>query len=206
MFVCCILQYTGSRSSSSTDIPATVILRLSLAMTSKSRTPRPSTIFPGSGGDYLDDISPGNSPAIPTGTLVKSGNNSGLIPLRLRLKYRSRHGNWIEGSPWSFYESVYRIELGGSLAGVYDLRTGKQFTLSSPSINEEQIRLLCQLNHRNLVRTCEIFRYQGVFYTISEHLAESLNQVIGCDKPLSKAQLASISGQVSYEVQPPCII
>ncbi|OAL33367.1 hypothetical protein AYO20_07378 [Fonsecaea nubica] len=163
------------------------------------------TVFPGSGGDYLANIQRPNNSNLPESqvesstrhsrVLVKSTTKSGLRDLYLPSKYKTQGVNWREDSPWLFYEGAYRIELGGSVAVVLRSDTGEQFTLSSASITEEQIKRLCELKHKNLVQTYEVFSYEGVYYTVSNHEAISLNHFIACDKSLNEAQLASIFAQ-----------
>ncbi|KIW79857.1 hypothetical protein Z517_06472 [Fonsecaea pedrosoi CBS 271.37] len=174
-------------------------------MSPMQKTSNRDTVFPGSGGDYLANIQRPNNSNLPESqvesstrhsrALVKSTTKSGLRDLYLPLKYKTQRVNWREDSPWSFYEGAYRIELGGSVAVVLRSDTGEQFTLSSASITEEQIKRLCELKHKNLVQTYEVFSYEGVYYTVSNHEAISLNHFIACDKSLNEAQLASIFAQ-----------
>ena len=185
-------------------------------MNSESKIFRRNTIFPGSDEqDQLDQLElprhhgsrsdesrrVAEVPAKRTRTIVKGGADSGLLDLRLPLKHNNKRSSWIDASPWSFYERAYRIELGGPVAVVYKLDAGDQYILNSISAPDDQIRLLCRLSHENLVQIYEVFRFKDVLYTISEHMAISLNHFIGCDKLLNEAQVATISSQVSHDAK-----
>ena len=138
-----------------------------------------------------------------TRIITRGSTESGLLDFRLPPKQNASKGNdkkptkILDGSPWLTYKKVYRVELGGSVAVVYKQNTTDQFTVGSFSATEDQIELISRLNHKNLVCISEVFKFERAFYTISEHTAISLNHCIGCDMPLSEAQLAAIAGQVS---------
>jgi hypothetical protein len=182
------------------------------------------TIFPGSDGEALllspdpkrprDPQSPQEPHVIErhskrSRTLVKGGTDTGLLDLYLPSKHSSRKSNsgnstqWLEESPWMSYEKVYRVELGGSVAVAYRKpNTGKQFTVRSVSATDDKMRLILGLDDENLLCPYEVFKFEDAFYTISEHMAVSLNHFIGCDEPPSEAQLAAIARQVSPQHLP----
>ncbi|KUL81522.1 hypothetical protein ZTR_10338 [Talaromyces verruculosus] len=106
-----------------------------------------------------------------------------------------------KGSPWGIYRKRYEIELAGWNAVCQTQPpTTRLFgvrRLGGPDV-KEQAQLLRQLHHENLLEIYEIFVGIDAYYTVSEDVEISLEEIVAAPILPNEIELAAIVCQVSY--------
>ena len=121
------------------------------------------------------------------------------LPVKLVSSYDADLVPVFHGSPWKSYKQDLSLDQGGSVAVVYKTPATKElFTIRSISgpDAEEQVFMLRQLRHENLLVSHELYSFENKFFVVSELAAISLEEltVAGPDE----IQLAAIAYQVRF--------
>lgn len=107
-----------------------------------------------------------------------------------------------KGSPWENYCKRYEVELAGWNAVCQTQpATTRLFgvrLLRGPDV-KEQVEMLCRLHHENILETYEIFVGADFYYTVSENVEISLDEIVAAPLLPNDIELAAIVYQVSYE-------
>ncbi|RSL52062.1 hypothetical protein CEP51_015114 [Fusarium floridanum] len=103
-------------------------------------------------------------------------------------------------SPWTTYEKICTVNLGENETMMIAERRGisgdvvaiRLFALADASTKMEVIR---SIQHPSFVTAHEIYQFKGKYYVVYEHMARSLQDVVG-NPYLNDDRLAAIIGQI----------
>ena len=103
-------------------------------------------------------------------------------------------------SPWTRYEKIYDLELGGPVevavrkAPPIELVHVRAF--SKPAA-EKTLHMFRHIRHRNIVAALDAFTTDDGLYVVLEYMPISLEQIVKSPAYPDERQLAAILGQVS---------
>uniref|UniRef100_A0A093URM6 Serine/threonine-protein kinase dst2 n=1 Tax=Talaromyces marneffei PM1 TaxID=1077442 RepID=A0A093URM6_TALMA len=104
-----------------------------------------------------------------------------------------------KGSPWESYCKRYEVELAGWNAVCQTQpATSRLFgvrLLRGPDV-KEQVEMLCRLHHENILETYEIFVGADFYYTVSENVEISLDEIVAAPLLPNDIELAAIVCQI----------
>ena len=115
-------------------------------------------------------------------------------------EYAASYMHTIEDSPWKFYDKIYGLRLGES--DVVTVAEDKGISRNVVTIRrfsgaaaDKQLEMTRLVQHKNLVTAHEVYRCDGDYYVIFEHMPLSLQEV-AANPYLNEPRLAAIVGQI----------
>lgn len=103
------------------------------------------------------------------------------------------------GDPFLVYQDRYQVQLDGPVVVCQKKPATLQGfgvrKISGPDA-EQKLHMLSRIHHENFLHFYEIFAFEGIFYTISEHMAVSCEDLVSYPEPIEEVHLATIFCQV----------
>ena len=98
-------------------------------------------------------------------------------------------------SPWNPYISLRHLERGGQVTVAYSRKIPVHMVVIKELLSDNFMELRkCQ--HENLLTTIEVYRFQGVFFVITDYTAATLKQVISIPLHLEELHVSATCRQV----------
>ncbi|CZS99517.1 uncharacterized protein RAG0_07883 [Rhynchosporium agropyri] len=96
-------------------------------------------------------------------------------------------------SPWDSYISLRQLERGGQVTVAYTRHVPVRLVAVKELLSDSFVELRkCQ--HENLLAIMEVYRFQGVFFVITDYTATTLKQVIAIPLPLEELHGVVLTG------------
>jgi hypothetical protein len=115
-------------------------------------------------------------------TSIKTSEVDQLPPVRLE-------------SPWNLYIFLRHLERGGQVTVAYTRKVPVRVVVIKELLSDNFMELRkCQ--HENLLAIMEVYRFQGVFFVITDYTAATLKQVIAIPLPLKELHVSATCRQV----------
>ncbi|KAH9205162.1 hypothetical protein DL95DRAFT_417642 [Leptodontidium sp. 2 PMI_412] len=93
-------------------------------------------------------------------------------------------------SPWNFYISLRHLERGGQVTVAYTRKVPVRVVVIKELVSHDFLELRkCQ--HENLLAIMEVYRFQGVFFIITDYTAATLKQIIAIPLPLEERHVSA---------------
>ncbi|CZT07004.1 uncharacterized protein RAG0_12589 [Rhynchosporium agropyri] len=94
-------------------------------------------------------------------------------------------------SPWDSYISLRQLERGGQVTVAYTRHVPVRLVAVKELLSDSFVELRkCQ--HENLLAIMEVYRFQGVFFVITDYTATTLKQVIAIPLPLEELHVCVV--------------
>jgi len=98
-------------------------------------------------------------------------------------------------SPWELYKSLRHLERGGQVTVAHTRNIPVHMVIIKELVSDSFIELRkCQ--HENLLSIIEIYRFQNVFFVITDYTAATLKQVIAIPLPIEELHVSATCRQV----------
>lgn len=98
-------------------------------------------------------------------------------------------------SPWKSYISLRHLERGGQVTVAYTRKIPVHMVVIKELFSDNFIELR-KRQHENLLAITEVYRFQGIFFVITEYTAATLKQVIAIPLPLEEQHVSATCRQV----------
>ncbi|CZT53524.1 uncharacterized protein RSE6_15145 [Rhynchosporium secalis] len=103
-------------------------------------------------------------------------------------------------SPWNSYISLRHLERGGQVTVAYTRHVPVRMVTIKEILSDSFMELRkCQ--HENLLAIVEVYRFQGVFFVITDYTVITLKQIIAIPLPLEESHVSATCRQVFEGMQ-----
>ncbi|KAG4410875.1 hypothetical protein IFR04_015987 [Cadophora malorum] len=103
-------------------------------------------------------------------------------------------------SPWKTYISLRHLERGGQVTVAYTRKVPVRVVVIK-ELQSDSFMEMRKCQHENLLAIVEVYRFQGVFFVITDYTAATLKQVIAIPLPLEELHVSATCRQVFEGMQ-----
>lgn len=175
---------------------------------------QPNTVSPSSASNDLNKSGSDEDPAKlrgkrrasaghePSTTILKGQPRELQLPNIIKTKGTAAHSLVIRNeSPWNAMKEVFACDLAGPVS-IAVHRTAPSRVLAVRAYSESSantvLRVLQLTQHPNIMSIRDVFKDNGVLYSVGVDFPLTLDHLVACDAFPCELQLASILAQVSY--------
>ena len=104
-------------------------------------------------------------------------------------------------SPWKTYISLRHLERGGQVTVAYTQKVPVRVVVIK-ELQSDSFMEMRKCQHENLLAILEVYRFQGVFFVITDYTAATLKHVIAIPLPLEELHVSATCRQVRRRMFP----
>ena len=98
--------------------------------------------------------------------------------------------------PWNTYTSLHPLERGGRVIAACTRQVPiKMVTVKK--LSSENLKELGKCQHDNLLTIIELYRFEGIFFVITDYTVATLKQIIAIPLPLEELHISATCRQAS---------